>query len=183
MRLAEKLHGPFNMLCEELGRSPVRVKWVDAKKSHFTLRFLGEINDGQVESIAESLLVAISDVKVFPITVHGVGAFPKTSKPNVVWAGIQPAAGPMAELKLAVDTALAEHGFPKERRVYRPHFTLGRVRDRAVAGQLAKPLRKVADAHLGKMDVKEVAFIKSTLTPEGPIYEDLTVIPLGQSNG
>lgn len=179
VRLAAELRGPFSMLCDELNRSPVRVKWVDAEKSHFTLRFLGEINRDQVDSISESLAIAVSDVSSFPITVHGVGAFPKISKPNVVWVGIQPVKGPMSDLKLAVDSALAEHGFPEERRVYRPHFTLGRVKDRVASGHLAKPLRKVADAHLGTMDVKEVAFIKSTLTPEGPIYDNLTVIPLG----
>jgi 2'-5' RNA ligase len=180
VRLADELHVPFSMLCEELGRSPVRVKWIDAEMAHFTLRFLGEIGDDQVDAISGSLEVAVAAVSGFSVRVRGVGAFPRRSKPNVIWAGIQPADGPMAELKLAVDTALAEHGFPKERRAFRPHFTLGRVKDRVAAGHLAKPLSRVADANLGTMDVRELAFVRSTLTPEGPIYDDLAVISLGK---
>ncbi|MCD6288011.1 MAG: RNA 2',3'-cyclic phosphodiesterase [Candidatus Hydrogenedentes bacterium] len=179
VRLAEELRAPFSMLCEELGRSPVRVKWVDAEKAHFTLRFLGEIDERETDSISESLEIAVSTISSFSVRVRGIGAFPRIHKPNVIWAGIHPSDGPVAELKTAVDAALAEHGFPRERRAFRPHFTLGRVKDRTVAGHLAKPLRKLADANIGTMEVRDVAFIRSTLRPQGPLYENLAVFRLG----
>jgi len=85
----------------------------------------------------------------------------------------------MAQLKIAVDTAVAEHGFPEENRPFRPHVTLGRVKDQVAAGDLKQSLNRAAQTSLGTMQVREAAFIRSTLTRRGPVYEDLYLIPLG----
>lgn len=179
IRLADELREPFTLLCDELHRARVRVKWVEAENAHFTVRFLGEIGDEQVPAIAESLEAGVSAVPRFDIELRQVGAFPNVSRPRVLWIGIDPADGPMADIKLAVDTALADHGFPEESRSFHPHVTLGRVKDTSAAGMLEEPLQRVAETSFGMMEVHEVAFVQSTLTPHGAVHTDLRVLPLG----
>jgi len=179
VRLADKLAESFASLRERLRRYRVRVKWVEAENAHVTLRFLGEIDETQVTPIAESLETAVAAVPRFTVELHGVGAFPKVSRPKVIWVGVEPAGGPMAELKHAVDTALARYGFEEERRAFHPHFTLGRVKEPSVAGMLKGALERAADAYLGTMEVRDIAFVHSRLTPHGPVYTDLHRLPLG----
>ena len=179
IRLADELREPFSSLCDELRRARVRVKWVEAENAHFTVRFLGEIGDEQMPEIAESLEAAVSAVPRFDIELRQVGAFPNVNRPRVLWIGIDPAAGPMSDIKLAVDTALDDHGFPEEDRDFHPHVTLGRVKDMSAAGMLKESLLRAAETNFGMMEVREVAFVQSTLTPRGPVYTNLRVMPLG----
>jgi len=179
IRLADELRGPFTSLCDELDRARVRVKWVEPENAHFTVRFLGEIGDEQMPAIAESLGAAVSTVSRFDIELRQVGAFPNVSRPRVLWIGIDPTDGPIADIKLAVDTALADHGFPEEVRAFHPHVTLGRVKDMSAAGLLEEPLRRVAETSFGTMEVRDVVFVQSTLTPHGAVYTDLRALPLG----
>jgi len=179
IRLADELKEPFSSLCDELRRARVRVKWVEAENAHFTVRFLGEIGDEQMADIAESLETVVSAVPRFDIELRRVGAFPNVNRPKVLWIGVNPTDGPMADVKLAVDTALADHGFPEESRAFHPHVTLGRVKDMSAAGMLKEPLQRAVDTNFGVMEVREVVFVQSTLTPRGPVYTDLRVLPLG----
>ncbi len=180
IRLADGLRSAVVELCDELRRASVRVKWVEPENVHFTLRFLGETDDVAVPAIAESLKNVVSSVPMFSIELCGVGAFPNVKKPRVLWVGIEPADGPLLELKRAVDGALADHGFsPEEGRPFHPHVTLGRVKDSRVANVLTEPLCRAADTALGVMEVRDVAFIRSTLSPRGPQYTDLYRLQLG----
>jgi 2'-5' RNA ligase len=67
-------------------------------------------------------------------------------------------------------------GFSPEERAFRPHLTLGRVRDRAhpelaAAGALAaEPFR-----------VAEVVLFRSDLHPDGAVHTPLERMPLGVS--
>jgi len=69
--------------------------------------------------------------------------------------------------------AAVRAGFPAEARAFRPHLTLGRVRDRAHPAAAAGPLEPAP------FRVAEVVLYRSELLPEGALHTPVERVPLG----
>jgi 2'-5' RNA ligase len=93
------------------------------------MKFLGEHPETAVPPLLEMLARIASGYDPIPMELGGLNAFPNLRQPRVVWLGVK--ADPKLELlHHDVETACAELGHPVEGRAYRPHVTLGRVRER-----------------------------------------------------
>jgi len=139
------------------------------KENHCTLKFLGEITEGQAEQVKDNLRKI--KMKKFEASLEGLGAFPNNNYIKVLWIGLK---GRVNELQQKIDSQLAEM-FPKDNR-FKAHLTLGRVKSvKNKEGMKEKLNLKTEEM---KFEVKEFKLIKSTLTPEGPVYETLEVYPL-----
>lgn len=151
------------------------LKLVEPQNFHFTLRFLGEIPESKVERVKELL----SKVKhePFEATLKGVGVFPSLRRINVIWIGVSEGQESIRKLFLKVNNALSPL-FPKEREDFVPHLTIARVRTGRNKERLAKAVQALAEVDVGRVKFEEFQFKKSTLTPKGPIYEDLKVYKL-----
>jgi len=105
-----------------------------------------------------------------------MGAFPGRSV-RVVWLGLQ---GDFHELYLNVEQALKPLGFAPEARGFSPHVTLGRVArpSEEMNRRLGERIADFSSSDLGSFTVDRFYLKKSTLTPGGPIYEDLARFPL-----
>ena len=160
----------------EITLSSARIKLVEPENLHLTLKFLGEVEEGRIPLIVKALGEAVSSFKEFKITLKGVGAFPKVSRPNVIWIGVGDGREKLIELANSVENSLRRVGFPKEKRPYEPHLTIARVKYRS--SDLPTLIRKVEGTFIGDVSVREVRLKKSTLTPKGPIYETLESFPL-----
>lgn len=136
---------------------------------HVTLKFLGDVPAQKIEKICETF----SSIRVdpFDVVVRGMGAFPGRSI-RVVWLGLE---GDFSNLFRQVEDSLSRLGFERERRKFSPHVTLGRVGrpSQELSGQIATRLEKFSKVDLGSFSVDRIFLKKSTLTREGPIYEDL----------
>jgi len=107
------------------------VKWVRPDGIHLTLKFLGDVEDGQESALRAALAAAAglgerSEPRGVTVHIEGFGVFPDFQRPRVVWAGVAP--DPALELlQHRVEQAFAPLGFPPEARAFRPHVTLGRA--------------------------------------------------------
>ena len=159
----------------KLDRSLAKMKLVEIENIHFTLKFLGDTSLSKIDEI-ESCLNQIN-VKPFDIIVHGVGAFPNNRKPRVIWIGVTKNADLICDLKVEIDSHLAELGYKPEKKSYTPHATIARVRYIKDAEKLADNLAALVNEPIGLMTVSKFNMKKSTLTPSGPIYETLWQVP------
>lgn len=160
----------------ELFRTGADLKLVERENLHFTVRFLGEISEGDA-SEAKARLGSLS-VKGELAEVRGAGAFPNLSGPRVVWAGI--AKGDeekVTSIARAVADSLAGIG-EADTRPFVPHLTVARVRSGRNAAELSRAIRLSSDRPFGGVTFRELKLKSSRLTPEGPIYSDLGVFPL-----
>ena len=155
--------------------------FVNPKQAHQTIKFLGEVPEETVERIKGAL--ATIRQEPFEIRLCGVGFFPqvapeKVRNIRVIWVGITEGGAQMKALQEGVESALHGLGFPREQR-FNVHVTLCRVkRPFKSKSELSRVLLKIAElraADLGTMRVESLKLKKSTLTPRGPIYEDLYV--------
>jgi len=186
VKLDERIHRRLELLQEELrGAMPARVvRWVEPDNIHLTLKFLGDTPAARLPDITRALEGVAAGVKPFAFDLAGLGCFPNTRRPNVVWVGIQEPAGRLAALQERIEEALEPLGFAREGRGFSPHLTLGRVRregrpaDIAEVG-LAVEKRRDKVKNVGRQEVAGVTLFQSDLRPEGPIYTALAEIALG----
>ena len=170
----------------EIDPRRLKLKFVNPWQAHQTVKFLGEVPEANISEIKRAL--SEINLKAFEIALQDVGFFPKASPEKVrtirvVWVGMASVEELMA-LQDDVDSRLTDLGFPREKK-FNAHVTISRVKQfsRAVSHtELAPILDKIAnlrDVELGTMPVDELKLKKSTLTPKGPIYEDVYVKQLG----
>ncbi|GAB6147909.1 RNA 2',3'-cyclic phosphodiesterase [Stetteria hydrogenophila] len=157
---------------EALVATRVPMKPVEAQNLHITLRFIGEVPRGVVEEIARSVLARL-EFEEFEVEFRGLGAFPSPLRPRVVWVGVSEGQEQLARLHESIEEGLRRLGIPPERERFVPHVTLARLRGSRNLTALVKLLQEYEDYVFGRMRVTSVRLKKSTLTPKGPIYENL----------
>ncbi len=151
------------------------VRWVDVNGIHLTLKFLGEIPVGRIDAVRGAMDRSREGVRPFSLTVEGVGCFPNTGRPRVVWAGVR-AEPSLADLQRRLEDNLHAVGFPKEQRAFSPHLTLGRVKDGASENQLHKIAAAIESAQTAPpaaMAVDGLCLFRSVLRPQGSQYSVL----------
>jgi 2'-5' RNA ligase len=150
------------------------VRLVKPELIHVTLKFLGDVPLSKLDRVVE----ALGGVRqpAFNARVRGIGAFPGRSI-RVVWIGAE---GEFEGLFRAAEAALSPLGFERERRKFTSHATIARVGrpSSETTATLAARLAPFKDIDLGEFRASEFLLKKSTLTPGGPIYEDVAAFPL-----
>jgi RNA 2',3'-cyclic 3'-phosphodiesterase len=158
-------------------RAPrARLTWVAEDRLHFTIRFIGEVDDFRASTIKTSLAPPLP-LEPFELTMAGIGAFPPTSRPRVIWAGIRDGSDGLAAVEREVTARLATCGIPPEGREYSPHLTLARVRD-AASLRAREVLESVPQGPFGTTRVDAITLFESRLSPKGPTYVPLQRTPL-----
>ena len=179
VELPEGLRQETAAFGQELKRSGADVKWVEAANLHLTLKFLGDITPEQVSSLISSLKQACGGLSPFTFSVEGIGAFPKTTYPRVIWVGVHEGKEQMAELAQRVEETCAALGFPAEERPFSPHLTVGRVRSQEGIGRLVKQLQLAEFRGSSPAEAGRITLFQSALGPKGTAYTSLAQIPLG----
>jgi len=155
-------------------------KWTHAEGIHLTLKFLGDVPVDHIEDIVIGLNEAALRHTPFTLYVAGLGCFPHTQRPRVLWLGITGSVRDLAALQQSVEVSLSARGYPTEERAFHPHLTLARASRGAqkeeVAAFGAAAERGVGE--LGNWTVESVSLIRSQLGPGGAVYTREAVIPL-----
>ena len=146
---------------------------------HLTLKFLGAVPEERIQAIVAALARSGSELRPFDARFRGLGAFPSTSRPRVIWAGVLDGAPEMIELARRVDAALAALGFAREERPFSPHVTLGRMRRPGRDPTLTEALAGGSTREFGRMRVPGAFLMRSELSPRGARYTELAEMPLG----
>jgi RNA 2',3'-cyclic 3'-phosphodiesterase len=144
-----------------------RLTFVDPALIHITAKFLGEVDEKRLAQVQEALKTI--RFAPFPVTA-GCVTVNNLKRPHTVWCAIDDA-GNGEQLLALIESALAPLGFAREERRFTPHATVARVKDPDPS--LFAALRQLAGKTYGGCTVTGLKLKKSTLTPRGPLYEDL----------
>jgi RNA 2',3'-cyclic 3'-phosphodiesterase len=143
--------------------------WSKPENVHLTLKFFGNVAQDKLTRISDAAAQVASEFSSFQIRIGGTGVFPRRSRPQVLWIGVEDASGRLAELQHRLEDEFVNEGFSKEDRGYRPHLTIARLR----RPEDARPL---AEAHIQTkfsfidVPVNEFVVFRSQLSPKGSIY-------------
>lgn len=178
--LLKQLTGLQRRLGEQVPHRSVR--WVRPEGIHLTLKFLGDTSTDELPRIGQALTTVARNAPASTFTVGGIGCFPNTHRPRVVWVGVQEPTGRLAALQDAIEEVMEPFGYKPEGRGFKPHLTLGRVGRKARRGDVAQVGEVVASTEVGRL--AEVAadrfeLIRSVLKPTGAEYTVLETFVLG----
>ncbi len=160
------------------------VRWVKPNGIHLTLKFLGNIPPSIVPQLLTALEAAANHHPPFTLSLGDFGVFPNPNNPRVLWVGLNGDLTILGSLQSSVEHHCRNLGFDPDRRPFRPHLTLGRVRR-----TLPQPQRHIVRSALQDgtgvdappWPVQEIHLIHSSLTPQGAVYRSLGAIPLPTS--
>jgi 2'-5' RNA ligase len=200
IELDEKIKAGLTRLQEQLKtRVPQgSVRWVNLEGIHLTLQFLGNVPANRTEEIRRAIVQACAGFPSFPFSVGGLGCFPDTRRPRVVWVGVQEETGTLKRLQKAIEDGMEKLGFPPEGREFQAHLTVGRTQRQASSGDVRRLGQIVEEAAfgetsasprpearpegsvepLGRMEARAVSLIKSDLRPTGAVYTRLAEVKL-----
>jgi RNA 2',3'-cyclic 3'-phosphodiesterase len=154
---------------------PSVIRWVDINNVHLTLKFLGEFNSSDIAPIKKRLEIAFSGISQFNFKLFNLAFFPNERKPKIIWVGVS-LPDQLKQLIAIIEETAFSLGYSKERRDFTPHVTIGRVKENSDPSDLLQIGRIVGnkkECEICISEVKEIVFIRSDLTPTGPVYSDL----------
>ena len=155
------------------------VKWVDANNIHLTVKFLGDTDSSLLDTIKKELSNIGKQFPIINCSINKVGAFPNLNKPRVYWIGIDPQNDDIFELAEQTDKAMSQLGFEKESRKFQAHLTLGRIK---ISYELSDLNQYISNYKVEpkQLTINKLRLYKSTLIRQGPIYECLHEVKLGE---
>jgi len=178
VRIDPKMTQKISEVQSQLTRSLTGIRWVVQENLHFTLKFLGAVEEGNITSIIKAVGRVVRPAQPFSLTAGGIGVFPDIRKPRVLWVGLE--AQGLQTLSQEVEAALEPLGFAPEKRGFKPHLTIGRWRNfTAKAQRLKEEIDHWKDQDFGQSTVEEVVIFQSILKPNGAVYSPLQIITLG----
>ncbi len=167
-------------LREALGSDFVR--WVPTQNMHLTLKFLGDTSSSYLDFLKQMLIREADSCPQFDLQLGGLGAFPNSRKPRLIWIGIH-APSNLASLQKNIEAGTTRLGYEQEERAFSPHLTIGRARQNVSPTDLQK-IRVALDAiqlgNIGIARVDSIHLFKSDLQPGGSIYTKLFSAPLSK---
>ncbi|MCR5026948.1 MAG: RNA 2',3'-cyclic phosphodiesterase [Methanobrevibacter sp.] len=169
--LDDDLKPKINKIMREFKQIDANIKFVDLQNLHFTLKFFGDIDTEGIDLISEKIENVVKDFKPFNIKIKGCGAFPNKNRIKVIWVGLDEDEI-LKDLHDRLDKEFNSIGFDLDRR-FSSHLTIGRMKSAKGKDKVKNTLEKYENVDIGSMEVTDIVFKKSTLTPRGPIYEDL----------
>ena len=149
-------------------------RWVRPESLHVTLRFIGEV-DGDVAQDLDMSLQRLTG-SAFSYRLSGVGHFGPDRKPHMLWAGVERNEA-LTALRDRVERAVIAAGLPPEDRKFKPHVTLGRLKDPSLP-RVRRWLTEQALFASTDIRADHVVLFRSHLGADGAHYEPLAEYPL-----
>ena len=162
---------------KDITNSNADVKLVEPQNIHITLKFLGEVEEVNIDDIEQIIKDSVKEIEPFTIKLSGTGVFPNQNYIRVIWIGIKDAEI-IETISRSIDERLSQLGFKREKRGFSAHLTIGRVKTAKNKQLLLKVIERYKDFEFSTQEVNSIKLKKSDLTPKGPIYTTLREVKL-----
>lgn len=179
IELEDALRKPLVRLLEERLPANRNVRWATPAQLHLTLKFIGEIEPEQVPEIQVALAGVGPTFAPFSIQLTEYGVFPNPARARVFWVGVRDAGEECGRLAAAIDAALAKVGIPAEERPFKPHITLGRLKNPAGTKILRDAAQRLPKPGSEQGFVKHFTLFESQLGKRGAVYRAVHSVALG----
>jgi len=173
IELPKEVQERLGRLQKALAAAGGGVKWVEPGHIHLTLKFLGEVGDGQVSAVCEAVKQTAARHGPFELQVGQAGCFPQRGAARVLWVGLVEPPPTLIACQEDLELTLGELGFAMEARAFHPHLTLGRVKDPRVGHDMRRQIEPHARFDAGSFQADALVVFQSVLQRSGPIYTPL----------
>lgn len=179
IELPEKLQMELSDFVQTIKDPQDKITWVPPNNIHITLKFLGDVPIGDIGPIKEAISNVAENYSPFEATIKGTGVFPDQRNPRVIWIGMDTGKEKIKNIYIDLEDKLVSIRIPREERSFTPHITLGRIKYIKDMRKFSEVLSNHKEDVFGNFMVDSISLIKSTLTPNGSVYEVLYRTPIG----
>lgn len=180
MTVPQKVRKNLDALTREFRQRTPEVEWIPLDRLHVTLFFFGTVDEKKLmDEMIPAVQRVISSEPPLDLDCGGIGVFPNWKYPKVIWAGITGDTDRLLLLHDHINTTLAPFDVKKDRRLFRPHLTIGRADKIRKDAHIVRLVEQLGPIEFGPIPVKELTLFRSELTKEGAVYTPLKVLPLG----
>ena len=150
----------------------IDVKPTKINQIHFTLQFLGEIDDEKCEKVKD--LLRTITFSQFNLSLKEVGGFPNLKNPRIIWIGTdKKGAEKLIKITNEIEMKLTSLGFEKNKK-FKPHLTIFRVKHKI--DDISLQMKEYETIEFGTQIITKIKLKRSILSPKGPEYSDLLEI-------
>ncbi len=152
--------------------NPCKIRWLPPRNIHLTVKFLGDIRHEYISKVITVLEGIREEATPMEICTDKIGAFPNLHNIRVIWLGLR-VPPEMNKIVEAVEHHLLDQGFPKEKRGFTPHLTLGRLSYPPPPQQrklLTDLLINIPSPATKPFMINSITLFKSELRPTGAFY-------------
>ena len=147
----------------------IKAKPTRIDQIHFTLQFLGEINEEKCEQVKNMLKKL--EFSQFKLSLQGIGAFPNFRNPQVIWVGCDKSgAEKLSNIAKEIGNNLTSLGLGNDKK-FKPHLTVFRVKNKI--DDISSIINGVSETDFGTHVISKIKLKRSILSPKGPEYSDL----------
>jgi 2'-5' RNA ligase len=152
---------------ENLRKCGAHLTFVRPDYIHVTIKFLGDVEEKELPKVID----ALKPISLIPFTIKAtIATVDNPKRPHTIWCTVEDS-GECRNLFHSVEDVLGPLGFARETRSFTPHATIARVR--RPDHSLFTSLDTLKNKTYGNCIISGFKLKKSTLTPQGPIYEDI----------
>ena len=152
------------------------IRWTKKENLHFTLAFIGWVDEGKIETIKEIVKKVAQEFSPFLLRLTKIILGPDSRRPRMIWAEGE-ASKELAELVKRLREALTQEKiFVDQKHSFKIHLTLARARGKELFG------RKIDKKIDLVFSVNEIAITESKLEMEGVKYGILETCSLRSRN-
>ncbi len=147
----------------------LRVGWEKAEKLHLTAKFLGDIDSNELQNLTEAVERTAQQFSKFKLQISRTGVFPSKRNARILWLGVDDEHGSLQKINDMLETECRQKGFAKEKRNFKAHLTIGRLRE-------PNKSKELIEEHLNKFfatvefEVSEIVIYESRLQKSGSVY-------------
>ncbi|MBU0580131.1 MAG: RNA 2',3'-cyclic phosphodiesterase [Candidatus Margulisbacteria bacterium] len=157
---------------EPLYKKSDQIKWVEKENYHFTLKFLGGIEEGRLLKIAEKLKEMAKKTASFELYLGSFDFLPEAGPTRVIYLEVGGGEDEINTAAFEVEEAMAGLGVEKEKRKYVAHLTVGRIKRDKGLEELKEGIKKLKGI-CRTIKVREFVLFESNLTYAGPTYQEI----------
>jgi RNA 2',3'-cyclic 3'-phosphodiesterase len=170
VELPEKIIYTIGKVQEKIKSHGLKIRWVRPENVHLTLKFLGDIKAADTEKVARAVSESVTGYAPISLAIKGIGVFPGIKGPRVLWLGISKRLDLLTALQKTLDEKLGKMDFPKERRPFRGHLTIGRIKAKIDSKTLNDVLKEFIGFESEPFLASRIILYKSDLKPQGAVY-------------
>jgi 2'-5' RNA ligase len=143
--------------------------WSRPENIHLTVKFFGNVDPAKVPVISSAAARVAKEFSSIQLEVGGTGVFPRPSRPQVLWVGVNDPSDALSNLQKRLEDEFAREGFPKEDHAFRPHLTIARIRKPHHAARLAQTHLEM-NFTITDVTLSELILFRSELSSKGSQY-------------
>jgi len=151
----------------------IKIRWSRPENIHLTLSFLGDIDESQILMAKNAIKVSSTQYTPLNLSAKRVGVFPNMKRPKVLWIGLGGQIDILSAIQKKLNQNLERSGFNIEKRPFKGHLTIGRIKGGKLPGLFGDVINQYNDFKTENFICREVVLFNSDLKPTGPVYNRL----------